>query len=81
MIFKFQDVPSNASWEQAMKLIGNDPRYTQMKQFSDKKQVFNAYKTQRRKEEADEQRLRAKKAKEDLEHFLMTTDNMCSSMR
>ncbi|KAK9505433.1 hypothetical protein O3M35_009496 [Rhynocoris fuscipes] len=80
-LLKEKDVPSNASWEQAMKLIGSDPRYTQMKHFSDKKQVFNAYKTQRRKEEADEQRLRAKKAKEDLEHFLMTSENMHSSMR
>lgn len=80
-LLKEKDIPSNASWEQAVKLICNDPRYPQLKHFSDKKQVFNAYKTQRRKEEAEEQRLRAKKAKEDLEHFLMTTDKMHSTMR
>lgn len=80
-LLKDKDIPSNASWEQAVKLIVSDPRYPQLKHFSDKKQVFNAYKTQRRKEEAEEQRLRAKKAKEDLEHFLMTTDKMHSTMR
>ncbi|XP_014239361.1 pre-mRNA-processing factor 40 homolog A isoform X2 [Cimex lectularius] len=80
-LLKEKDIPSNASWEQAVKMIGSDPRYPQLKHFSDKKQVFNAYKTQRRKEEVDEQRLKAKKAKEDLEHFLMTSDKMCSSMR
>lgn len=77
----FQDVPSNASWEQAVKLICHDPRYPQLKSFSDKKQVFNAYKTQKRKEEFDEQRNRAKKAKEDLEHFFMTNEKMSSTLR
>ncbi|KAL1123097.1 hypothetical protein AAG570_002185 [Ranatra chinensis] len=80
-LLKEKDVPSNATWEQAMKLISSDPRYPHMKHFSDKKQVFNAYKTQRRKEEAEEQRLRIKKAKEDLEEFLMTSEKMSSTLR
>ena len=64
-----------------MKMVSSDSRYPHMKHFSDKKQVFNAYKTQRRKEEYEEQRLRIKKAKEDLEEFLMTTERMTSTMR
>lgn len=77
----FQDVPSNASWEQAVKLISTDPRYPHLKHLNEKKQAFNAYKTQKLKEEKDEQRMKAKKAKEDLEEFLMTTDKMTSSTR
>lgn len=34
-----------------MKLIINDPRYGALKHLNEKKQAFNAYKTQRAKEE------------------------------
>ncbi|KAG8258733.1 PRP40 pre-mRNA processing factor 40 [Homalodisca vitripennis] len=80
-LLKERDVPSNASWEQAVKMISSDPRYPQLKHLNEKKQAFNAYKTQKLKEEKEEQRMRAKKAKEDLEEFLMTTDKMTSSTR
>lgn len=43
--------------------------------------MFNAYKTQKRKEEAEEMRHRAKRAKEELEEFLMTSEKMSSTMR
>ncbi|CAD7012808.1 unnamed protein product [Ceratitis capitata] len=45
------------------------------------KQTFNAYKTQKLKDEREESRLRAKKAKEDLERFLMSTDKMNSQTK
>lgn len=80
-LLKEKDVPSNASWEQALKLIVNDPRYGTLKKLNEKKQAFNAYKTQKAREEKDEQRLRAKKAKEDLEHFLQTHPKMTSMTR
>jgi pre-mRNA-processing factor 40 len=44
-------VSSNASWEQALKLIVNDPRYGALKQLNERKQAFNEYKTKRAKEE------------------------------
>jgi len=44
-------VPSNATWENAMKLIVNDPRYGALKHLNERKQAFNEYKTQRVKEE------------------------------
>lgn len=50
-MFYVQNVPSNASWEQALKLIVNDPRYGTLKKLNEKKQAFNAYKTQKGKEE------------------------------
>ena len=46
-----QEVPSSATWEQAMKQIINDSRYGALKHLNEKKQAFNAYKIQRAKEE------------------------------
>lgn len=51
MLFVIQKVPSNATWENAMKLIVNDPRYGALKHLNERKQGFNEYKTQRIKEE------------------------------
>lgn len=78
---KEKDIPSNSSWEQAVKIMEKDKKYASFKHLNEKKQAFNAYKTQKQKEEKEEQRLRAKKAKEDLEEFLMTSDRMNSTVR
>ncbi|GBM58751.1 Pre-mRNA-processing factor 40 B [Araneus ventricosus] len=80
-LLRDKNVPSNATWEQALKLIVNDARYGTLKKLNEKKQAFNAYKTMRSKEEKEEQRLRAKKAKEELEVFLQNCDKMHSSLR
>lgn len=80
-LLKEKDVPSNASWEQALRLIANDPRYGTLRKLNEKKQAFNSYKAQKSKEEKEEQRLRAKQAKEDLEQFLQSSDKMSSSTR
>ncbi|XP_063235647.1 pre-mRNA-processing factor 40 homolog A isoform X2 [Bacillus rossius redtenbacheri] len=80
-LLRERDVPSNASWETAVKLIQGDPRFPLMRKLNEKKQAFNAYKTQRLKEEREEQRQRAKKAKEDLEEFLMISSDMSSTMK
>ncbi|XP_040197153.1 pre-mRNA-processing factor 40 homolog B isoform X5 [Rana temporaria] len=80
-LLKDKGVLSNASWEQAMKLIINDPRYSALPKLSEKKQAFNAYKSQREKEEKEEARLRAKEAKERLQHFLEQHDKMTSITR
>ncbi|XP_013421515.1 pre-mRNA-processing factor 40 homolog A [Lingula anatina] len=80
-LLKEKDVPSNTTWEQVMKLIINDPRYGALKHLNEKKQAFNAYKTQRSKEEKEQERLRAKQAKEDLENFLLHTDKIHSTIK
>lgn len=49
-------MPSNATWEQCVKLISKDPRYPTLKMLNEKKQAFHAYKTQKNKEEREEQR-------------------------
>lgn len=79
-LFRDCNVPGGATWEQALKLISADPRYVLLKSFSEKKQIFNVYKTQRLKEEKEEQRLRAKQAKEDLERFLLRHPKLHSTM-
>ncbi|KAF0288824.1 Pre-mRNA-processing factor 40 B [Amphibalanus amphitrite] len=77
-LLREKGVPSTASWDQALKLIQGDSRYETLQRLNEKKQAFNAYKTQRGKEEKEEQRLRAKKAKEDLEEFLLSGDRITS---
>ena len=54
LIFLFwfvQEVPSNSSWDNAMRMIVNDPRYGALKKMNEKKQAFNEYKTKRANEE------------------------------
>ncbi|CAH8595546.1 unnamed protein product [Heterobilharzia americana] len=70
-LFRDCNVPGGATWEQALKLISGDPRYAILRTFNEKKQIFNVYKTQRLKEEREEQRIRIKRAKEDLEKYLL----------
>ncbi|VVC43795.1 Hypothetical protein CINCED_3A020008 [Cinara cedri] len=80
-LLKKKNIPSNASWEQTVKIISRDPIYLQVKKLNEKRQLFNAYKTQRQKDEKDEHRLKAKKAKEDLEKFLMKNEDMTSKTK
>ncbi|KAM7138873.1 LOW QUALITY PROTEIN: pre-mRNA-processing factor 40 homolog B [Macrochelys suwanniensis] len=80
-LLKDKGVPSNTSWELAMKMIVDDPRYSALPKLSEKKQAFNAYKAQREKEEKEEARLRAKEAKEELQHFLEQHERMSSITR
>ncbi|XP_014224857.1 pre-mRNA-processing factor 40 homolog A isoform X1 [Trichogramma pretiosum] len=80
-LLRERDVPSNATWEQAVKIIQTDPRYPSMKKLNERKQAFNAYKTQKLKDERDQERLRLKKAKEDLEKFLLENERMTSTTK
>ncbi|XP_039602589.1 pre-mRNA-processing factor 40 homolog B-like isoform X2 [Polypterus senegalus] len=80
-LLKDKGVPANASWEQAMKMIINDLRYSALPKLSEKKQTFNAYKAQRDKEEKEETRLKAKEAKERLQRYLEQNEKMTSTTR
>uniref|UniRef100_A0A5F9CN97 Pre-mRNA processing factor 40 homolog A n=1 Tax=Oryctolagus cuniculus TaxID=9986 RepID=A0A5F9CN97_RABIT len=73
--------PSNASWERAIKMIINDPRYSALAKLSEKKQAFNAYKVQTEKEEKEEARSKYKEAKESFQRFLENHDKMTSTTR
>ncbi|CAG0903191.1 unnamed protein product [Darwinula stevensoni] len=80
-LLREKEVPSNVAWEQALRLIKHDPRFETLQRLNEKKQAFNAYKTQRAKEEKEEQRLRLKKNKEDLEQFLLNHEEMNSYIK
>ncbi|CAH0714326.1 unnamed protein product, partial [Brenthis ino] len=77
-LLKDRNVPSNATWEQCVKIISKDPRYITFKKLSEKKQAFNAYKTQKLKDEREEQRLKTKKNRENLEEFLLSCERVTS---
>jgi len=80
-LLRDKNVPSSANWESALKMINKDPRWDTLSKLTEKKQAFNAYKIQKQKEEKEDSRLLAIKNKEDLEHFLMTTDRMSSTVK
>ncbi|XP_076858851.1 pre-mRNA-processing factor 40 homolog A isoform X2 [Brachyhypopomus gauderio] len=80
-LLKEKGVSSNASWEQAMKMIINDPRYSALPKLSEKKQAFNAYKVQTEKEEKEEARIKYKESKETFQRFLENHDKMTSTTR
>ncbi|KAF9595353.1 hypothetical protein IFM89_000271 [Coptis chinensis] len=54
------NVEPNWSWEQAMRVIVNDKRYAALRTLGEKKQAFNEYLGQRKKQEAEERRLNKK---------------------
>lgn len=76
-----KNVPSSANWDQCVKIISKDSRYNSFKKIQEKKQAFNAYKTQKIKDEREEHRIRVKLAKENLEKFLMATDKIDSTVK
>lgn len=80
-LLKEKNIPSNSNWDNCMKIISKDTRYVNFKNLNEKKQAFNSYKTQKLKDEREEQRLKAKKAKEDLEKFLMSCDKISSATK
>ncbi len=80
-LLREKGVASTASWDNALKLIQNDPRYSALKHLNEKKQVFNAYKVQKQKEEKEEERKRLKLSKEELEKFLQTCEHMNSTIK
>ncbi|XP_022656646.1 pre-mRNA-processing factor 40 homolog B-like isoform X2 [Varroa destructor] len=81
VLLRERNVASNASWENAVKAISQDPRYAALKKLPDRKQIFNLYKTQRAKEEKEEQRMKIRKAKEDLEQFLLNSPQLNMNVR
>ncbi|KAL6971905.1 hypothetical protein U1Q18_031590 [Sarracenia purpurea var. burkii] len=75
------NVESNWTWEQAMRVIINDKRYGALKTLGERKQGFNEYLGQRKKPEAEERRVRMKKAREDFTKMLEQCEELTSSTR
>ncbi|XP_058221362.1 pre-mRNA-processing protein 40A isoform X3 [Rhododendron vialii] len=75
------NVESNWTWEQTMRVIINDKRYGALKTLGERKQAFNEYLGQRKKLEAEERRLRMKKAREEFAKMLEECDELTSNTR
>ncbi len=74
-------IASNASWENCLKYVAHDARFTRFRSHPERKTFFNQYKTMRIREEKEEQRHRLKAAQEALERFLRTSERVNSSLR
>ncbi|PHU09950.1 hypothetical protein BC332_21810 [Capsicum chinense] len=59
------NIGSDCMWNQAMRAVINDRRYGALKSLCEQKQAFNEYLSQKRKLEAEERRVKQKKARED----------------
>ncbi|KAK9065674.1 hypothetical protein SSX86_015075 [Deinandra increscens subsp. villosa] len=75
------NVKADWNWEQAMRVIINDKRYGALKAHGERKQAFNEYLMQRKKLEAEEKRLKQRKAKEEFTKMLEESKELTSSMR
>ncbi|XP_065186578.1 pre-mRNA-processing factor 40 homolog B-like [Sycon ciliatum] len=80
-LLREKSISSTMTWEQALKIVITDPRFTALRKLAEKKQVFNNYKAQRAKEEKEENRQKAKKAREDLLDFIQQHPKVFSVMR
>jgi pre-mRNA-processing factor 40 len=74
-------VESDWTWEQAMRVIINDKRYGALKTLGERKQAFNEYLAQRKKQETEEKRLKQKKAREEFLVMLEESKELTSTMR
>lgn len=75
------NVQSDWTWEQVMREIINDKRYGALKTLGERKQAFNEYLGQRKKLEAEERRMRQKKAREEFTKMLEESKELTSSIR
>ncbi|KAI3460132.1 hypothetical protein Pfo_016795 [Paulownia fortunei] len=75
------NVEADWTWDQAMRVIINDKRYGALKTLGERKQAFNEYLMQRKKVEAEERRLRQRKAKEEFMKMLEESEELTSSTR
>ncbi|XP_065847148.1 pre-mRNA-processing protein 40A isoform X2 [Euphorbia lathyris] len=80
-LLEFANVQSDWTWEQTMREIVNDKRYSALKTLGERKQAFNEYLGQRRKLEAEERRMRQKRAREEFTKMLEESKELTSSMK
>ncbi|KAF5448316.1 hypothetical protein F2P56_028863 [Juglans regia] len=75
------NVGSDWTWDRAMRVIINDRRYGALKTLGERKQVFNEFLSQRKKQEAEERRIKLKKAREEFKQMLEESSELTSSTR
>ncbi|KAJ4797746.1 Pre-mRNA-processing protein 40A [Rhynchospora pubera] len=75
------NVEADWTWDQAMRVIINDKRYGALKTLGERKQAFNEYLGQRKKHEAEERRMKQRKAREDFTKMLEECKELTSTTR
>ncbi|KAM3289082.1 pre-mRNA-processing protein 40A [Capsicum chacoense] len=75
------NIGSDCTWDQAMRAVINDRRYGALKSLGERKQAFNEYLSQKKKLEAEERRVKQKKAWEDFRIMLEDCKEMSPSSR
>nr|XP_009418171.1 PREDICTED: pre-mRNA-processing protein 40A-like isoform X1 [Musa acuminata subsp. malaccensis] len=80
-LLESSNVESDWTWEQTMRVIINDKRYGALKTLGERKQAFNEYLGQRKKQEAEERRIKQKKAREDFTRMLEECKELTSTTR
>ncbi|GAB4853406.1 hypothetical protein Ancab_017584 [Ancistrocladus abbreviatus] len=75
------NVASDWTWEQAMRVIINDKRYGSLRTLGERKQAFNEYLSQRKKQEAEERRAKHKKAREEFRKMLEECNELTSTTK
>ncbi|GFZ16863.1 pre-mRNA-processing protein 40B [Actinidia rufa] len=75
------NVGSDWTWDQAMRVIINDQRYGALRTLGERKQVFNEFVGQRKKQDAEERRARQKRALDDFRKMLEESEELTPSTR
>ncbi|KAF3434517.1 hypothetical protein FNV43_RR21602 [Rhamnella rubrinervis] len=75
------NIGSEWTWDRAMRVIINDKRYGALKSLGDRKQAFNEFLGQRKKQEAEDRRIKQKNAREEFKKMLEESTELTSSMR
>ncbi|KAL9333667.1 hypothetical protein Peur_073806 [Populus x canadensis] len=80
-LLEYANVGSEWTWDQAMRVIINDKRYGALKTLGERKQAFNEFLGQKRKQEAEERRVKQKKTREEFKKMLEGSKELTASMR
>ncbi|KAM1031140.1 hypothetical protein ACFX2C_034971 [Malus domestica] len=75
------NIGSDWTWDRAMRVIINDKRYGALKTLGERKQAFNEFLVQRKKQEAEERRIKQKKARDEFKTMLEECSELTSSAR
>ncbi|GKV19786.1 hypothetical protein SLEP1_g30005 [Rubroshorea leprosula] len=75
------NVGSDWTWDQALRVIINDKRYGALRTLGERKQAFNEFLTQKKKQEVEERRTKQKKAREEYKKMLEDSTELTSSTR
>ncbi|XP_073118808.1 pre-mRNA-processing protein 40A-like isoform X2 [Henckelia pumila] len=81
VLLEISNVGSDWNWDQAMRVIINDRRYGALRTLGERKQAFNEFVGQKKKQEVEERRARQKKAREDFKKMLEESEDLTSSTR